>query len=86
MSKKWEEDIQSQYLEVERMYQAYQTEKYLLPEEKKRQMEEDIFTKEEVKNASKVCLVQMGIYEKQKELIAPIQDVIFNAIQILQND
>ena len=29
------------------MYQAYQAEKYLLPEEKKRQMEEDIFTKEE---------------------------------------
>ena len=47
LSKKWEEDIQSQYLEIERMYQAYQAEKYLLPEEKKRQMEEDIFTKEE---------------------------------------
>ena len=27
LSKKWEEDIQSQYSEVERMYQAYQAEK-----------------------------------------------------------
>ncbi len=90
LSKKWEEDIQSQYLEVERMYQAYQAEKYLLPEEKKRQMEEDIFTKEEeVKNYKQSLFGPNGsLYEKQKELIAPIQDVIFNAIQEFaeQND
>jgi len=90
LSKKWEEDIQSQYSEVERMYQAYQAEKYLLPEDKKRQMEEDIFLKEEeVKNYKQSLFGPNGtLYEKQKELIAPIQDVIFNAIQEFaeQND
>ena len=90
LSKKWEEDIQSQYSEVERMYQAYQAEKYLLPEDKKRQMEEDIFLKEEeVKNYKQRLFGPNGtLYEKQKELIAPIQDVIFNAIQEFaeQND
>ena len=46
-------------------------------------MEEDIFTKEEeVKNYKQSLFGPNGsLYEKQKELIAPIQDVIFNAIQ-----
>ena len=90
LSKKWEEDIQSQYSEIERMYQAYQAEKYLLPEDKKRQMEEDIFLKEEEVKIYKQSLFGPNgtLYEKQKELIAPIQDVIFNAIQEFaeQND
>ena len=83
LSKKWEEDIQTQYLEIERMYQAYQAEKYLLPEEKKMQMEEDIILKEEELKEYKQNLFGPNgeLYEKQKELIAPIQDVIYNAIQ-----
>tara|TARA_B100001250_G_scaffold412071_1_gene442320 strand:- start:90 stop:617 length:528 start_codon:yes stop_codon:yes gene_type:complete len=83
LSKQWEEDIQAQYLEIERMYQAYQTEKYLLPEDKKKQLEEDIILKEQEVNEQKKNLFGPNgkIYEKQKELIIPIQDLIYNAIQ-----
>jgi len=83
LSEKWEEDIQAEYLEIERMYQAYQTEKYLLPEEKKKQMEEEIILKEEeIKKYKQSLFGPSGeLYEKQKELIMPIQDLIYNAIQ-----
>lgn len=83
LSKQWEEDIQAQYLEIERMYQAYQTEKYLLPDDKKKQLEEDIILKEQEVNEYKKNLFgpKGKLYEKQKELIIPIQDLIYNAIQ-----
>jgi len=83
LSEQWEEEIQEQYLEIERMYKAYQAEKYLLPEDKKKQLEEDIILKEkEVNNYKQNLFGPDGkLYEKQKELIMPIQDIIYNAIQ-----
>ena len=83
LSEKWEKEIQEEYLEIERLYQAYQTEKYLLPEEKKKQMEEGIMDKEEAVQKQKQSLFgpKGKLYEKQKELIMPIQDLIYNAIQ-----
>ena len=83
LSEQWEEEIQGQYLEIERMYQAYQAEKYLLPEDKKKQLEEDIILKEKEVNDYKQNLFgpNGSLYEKQKELIMPIQDIIYNAIQ-----
>jgi len=83
LSEQWEEEIQGQYLEIERMYQAYQAEKYLLPEDKKKQLEEDIILKEKEVNDYKQNLFGPNgkLYEKQKELIIPIQDIIYNAIQ-----
>jgi len=31
LSKKWEDEIQNLYLDIEKMYKSYQAEKYLLP-------------------------------------------------------
>ena len=83
LSKKWEEEIQNLYLDVEKMYKSYQTEKYLLPEKDKKAMEENIIAKEkEVREYQKSLFGPNGkLYEKQREKIEPIQEIIYTAIQ-----
>ena len=36
LSKKWKQEIQDLYLDIEKMYKSYQAEKYLLPEKDKK--------------------------------------------------
>ena len=83
LSKKWEEEIQNLYLDVEKMYKSYQTEKYLLPEKDKKVMEENIIAKEkEVREYQNSLFGPNGkLYEKQREKIEPIQEIIYTAIQ-----
>ncbi len=83
LSKKWEDEIQSLYLDIEKMYKSYQAEKYLLPEKEKKLVEENIIKKEkEVRDYQKSLFGPNGkLYEKQREKIEPIQEIIYNAIQ-----
>jgi len=83
LSKKWENEIQDLYLDIEKMYKAYQAEKYLLPEKEKKILEENIIKKEqEVRDYQKSLFGPSGkLYEKQREKIEPIQEIIYNAIQ-----
>ena len=83
LSERWEEEIQDLYLEIESMYKAYQGEKYLLPENEKKEMEERIINKEqEVRDYQKSLFGPNGkLYDKQREKIQPIQEIIYSAIQ-----
>ncbi len=83
LSKKWEEEIQDLYLDIEKMYKSYQAEKYLLPEKEKKIVEENIIKKEkEVRDYQKSLFGPNGkLYEKQREKVEPIQEIIYKAIQ-----
>lgn len=83
LSDKWETEIQSLYLDIEKMYKSYKAEKYLLPEKEKKIIEENIINKEkEVREYQKSLFGPNGkLYEKQREKIEPIQEIIYNAIQ-----
>ena len=83
LSQQWEEEIQDLYLDIEKMYKAYQVEKYLLPEKEKKVMEENIISKEEeVRDYQKSLFGPNGkLYTKQREKIEPIQEIIYTAIQ-----
>ena len=78
----WQEEIDILKQEVEKLYRTYQAEQYLLPEEKKRNREEMIILKEkEVKSLTKQRFGPDGdLYQKQQQLIQPIQDLIYTAI------
>ena len=82
LSLEWEEEIDILKEEVERLYQKYQAEQYLLPEETKRNREEVIIQKEqEIKSLTKKRFGPDGeLYKKQDQLIRPIQDLIYGAI------
>ena len=67
------------------MYKAYQQEQILLTEEMKKKREDMIIDKErEAKDLQKKYFGPEGdLYKKRQELIKPIQDKIYDAVQQL---
>ena len=83
LSAKWREDIQEKYKEIEGMYNALQAEEVLLTEEMKEERLAEIRQKEnEVKEYHKKVFGFEGLFFlKKKELVKPVQDKIFEAVE-----
>jgi len=88
LSEKWQKEIESKYKEIEAKYKAYQQEQILLPEDTKRQREQEIFDLE--KAAKELQKKRFGVdgslFQKRKELIEPIQDEIYKAIKTMAKE
>ena len=84
-STQWQQEIETVYAEVEQMYRDYQSEQILLTAEMKTKREEAIISKEKsVKSLQQKYFGPEGeLYKKRQELIQPIQDRIFDAVQQL---
>ena len=84
-SQEWQLEVQNAYAEVENMYKDYQSEQVLLTEEMKIKREESIIQKEkDAQNLQQKYFGSSGdLYKKRQELIKPIQDRIYDAIQQL---
>ncbi len=82
-SEKWQKEIESTYAKVSDMYQKYQAESVLLPEDVKHKREEEIIAKEkEVKDLQRKYFGAEGdLYKKRQELVQPIQEKVYNAIE-----
>ena len=84
-TEQWQSEIEAVYDEVEQMYRVYQSEQVLLTNEMKLKREEAIISKE--KSAQSLQQKYFGtngeLYKKRQELIKPIQDRIFDAVQQL---
>lgn len=85
ISKEWQAEIEGIYAEVDKMYRDYQTQEVLLTDEMKKKREEAIIAKE--KSAKDLQKKRFGpegdLYGKRQELIQPIQDKVYDAIQQL---
>ena len=83
LSAKWREDIQERYKEIEGMYSELQAEEVLLTEEMKEERLAEIRQKEnEVKEYHKKVFGFEGLFFlKKKELVKPVQDKIFEAVE-----
>jgi len=83
LSYQWQEEVESAYQNIDQLYRAYQTDKVLLTEKMRQTREDEIIQKEkEVKELQQQRFGTDGdLYKKQEELIRPIQNQIFNAIQ-----
>ena len=88
LSADWQKEIENKYADVEQMYRAYQQEQVLLTDDMKEKREDAIIKKEtDAKNLQKKYFGPEGnLYLKRQELIKPIQDKIYNAIQQLAAD
>ena len=82
ISTQWENEIKAVYDRVSEMYRKYQTEMVLLSEDQKHAREQEIINKEqEVKNLQMQYFGAEGqLYQKQAELVQPIQEKIYTAI------
>lgn len=83
ISKKWQKEIETDYAKVSEMYQKYQAESVLLPEDIKKKREADIVNKEKaVKDLQRKYFGSEGeLFKKRQELVQPIQEKVYNAIE-----
>merc|ERR1712127_265539 len=88
LSYDWQEEIEKEYAEIDKLYRAYQTDKVLLTDKMRQTREDEIIEKErEVKELQQQRFGTEGdLFKKQEELIRPIQNQIYNAIQEFSKD
>lgn len=82
LSTQWQNEVKAIYDKVSEMYRKYQTEMVLLSEDQKRAREQEIINKEqEAKNLQMQYFGSDGrLYQKQTELVQPIQEKIYTAL------
>ncbi len=85
LSNQWQKEIETKFAEVDKMYKDYQAQSVLLPDDMKKKKEQEIVEKEkEAKNLQRVRFGKDGdLFKKRQELVKPIQEKIYNAIQEL---
>ena len=82
LSADWQKEIDARYAAIEKMYKSYQAEQVLLSDEMRSKREQEIVDKEkQVKEYQKQKFGFQGeLYKKREELVKPIQDKVFEAI------
>lgn len=87
ISSQWQKEIEVKLAEVDKMYKDYQTQSVLLPDDLKKKKEQEIVDREkEAKNLQRTRFGKDGdLFKKRQELVKPIQEKIYNAIQELAN-
>tara|TARA_B110000240_G_scaffold9188_1_gene9959 strand:+ start:117 stop:746 length:630 start_codon:yes stop_codon:yes gene_type:complete len=81
-SKKWQEEIDNKFEAIDKFYKQYQAEKVLLTKDMQTKRENEIIEKE--REAKKLQNDKFGyegeLFKKREELIKPIQDKVYEAI------
>jgi outer membrane protein len=88
MSNQWQKEIEAKFAEVDKMYKDYQAQSVLLPEDMKKKKEQEIVDRE--KEAKALQRTRFGkdgdLFKKRQELVKPIQEKVYNAIQEIANN
>jgi outer membrane protein len=83
LSQKWQKELEGMYADIEKMYKDYQAEEVLLPEDIKKQRQEDIMAAE--RKAKEYKERKFGydgeLYKVQDDKIKPIQDKVYDAVE-----
>ncbi len=85
ISIQWQKEIEAKYSEIDQLYKAYKADEVLLTPEMKQKRQGEIETKEQaVKDLQKQRFgVNGDLFKKRQELVKPIQDKVYNAVQDL---
>ncbi len=83
LSIQWQKEIEGKFAEIDKLYKDFQAEAILLPEDIKNKRQNEIINKEkEAKELQKKYFGSNGdLFKKRQELVKPIQDKIYNAIE-----
>lgn len=83
LSKQWQKEIEQKFKEIDNLYKAFQAESVLLPEDVKKKRENEIIAAEkEAKDLQKKRFGKDGdLFKKRQDLVKPIQDKVYNAIE-----
>ncbi|MFP4365960.1 MAG: OmpH family outer membrane protein [Bacteroidales bacterium] len=88
LAEEWQKEIEASYEEVEALYSNYQQERVLMSDEMRRKREDEIVQKEAeaAELQSRYFGPEGELYQNQEELIRPIQDRVYNAVEEMAND
>ena len=81
----WQKEIDQKQTVLNKMYKDYDAEQVMLPDDLKKKREDELFNKEkELRDLQKKRFGFEGdLFKKRQELIKPIQDKVYNAVQKL---
>ncbi|MBR9920135.1 MAG: OmpH family outer membrane protein [Bacteroidetes bacterium] len=84
----WRQEIQQEYDKIKSMYNRYQAEQVLLSDDARREREEEIMAAEQsVRELQKQRFGPEGdLFQRRRELVQPIQDRVYAAIEEYAND
>src|ERR1700748_673988 len=85
ISDQWQKEIDDMQTQLNDMYKNYDAEQYMLSDDLKKKREDELFNKEkELRDLQKKRFGYEGdLFEKRQELVKPIQDKVYNAVQKL---
>jgi outer membrane protein len=88
LAAEWQKEIEVQFTRIDSMYKKYQVESITLPANMKKKREEAIIAAEkEAKDLQKKRFGKDGdLFKKREELVKPIQDRVFTAIDEYAKD
>ena len=84
-SQQWQQEIDKKSADLDKMYKEYDAEQVMLSDELKKKREDELFNNDKaLKDLQRKRFGYEGdIFKKRQELIKPIQDRVYNAIQKL---
>jgi outer membrane protein len=84
-SEQWQQEIDRKSSELDKMYKNFDAEQVMLSDDLKKKREDELFNKDkELRDLQKKRYGYEGdIFKKRQELIKPIQDKVYNAVQRL---
>ncbi len=84
-SELWQKEIDQKQQAVDKMYKDYDAEAVMLPENLKKKREDELYNKEkELRDLQRQRFGFEGdLFKKRQELVKPVQDRVYNAVQKL---
>ena len=79
----WQKEIDSMQSQLDKMYKDYDAEQVMLSEELRKKREDQLFLKEKTLRdlQRKRFGFEGDLFKKRQELIKPVQDKVYNAVQ-----
>jgi outer membrane protein len=79
----WQKDIDTKQVSLDKMYKDFEAEQVMLSDDLKKKREDQLFIKEkELRDLQRQRFGFEGdLFKKRQELIKPIQDKVYNAVQ-----
>jgi len=83
LAEQWQQEVNAEFEKIRAMYNKYEAEEVLLNETERKSREDAIIQKErEVREMQKMRFGPEGdLFQKRQQLVEPIQDKVYNAIQ-----
>ena len=85
LSESWQKELDGLQTTLDKMYRDFEAEQVMLSDELKKKREDELFNKEkELRDLQRQRFGYEGdLFKKRQELVKPVQDKVYNAVQKL---